>query len=64
MVHSEVSKRNQNMMMQHKVNVSKYTGPNGTGIGLFAEQPLPAGASIPAKGIGCDNLEELNNWLG
>ena len=64
MVHAEVSKRNQNMMAKHKVKVSKSTGPDGTGLGLFTEQPLAAGASIPAKGVWYASLGELNEWLG
>eukprot|EP00974_Lingulodinium_polyedra_P015296 1481922-Lingulodinium_polyedra.AAC.1 len=50
--------------MKHKVKVINSTGPNGTGVGLFTEQPLPAGISIPVKSIWCDDLEELNNWFG
>ena len=64
MVHAEVSKRNQNMMSKHKVKVSKSTGPDGTGVGLFSEQALPAGTSIPVKGIWFQSLGDLNAWLG
>ena len=64
MVHSEVSKRNQNMMTKHKVKVSRSTGPEGTGIGLFAEAALGTGTSIPVKGIWFDSLSDLNSWLG
>ena len=64
MVHADVSKRNQNMMAKHKVKVSKSTGPDGTGLGLFTKQPLAAGASIPAKGVWYASLGELNEWLG
>ena len=63
MVHAEVSKRNQNMMRKHKVKVSKSTGPEGAGIGLFTEESLAAGTSIPVKGIWFDSLDELNAWL-
>ena len=51
MVHSEVSKRNQTMMTNHKVKVSRSTGPEGTGIGLFTQTSLPVGTSIPVKGV-------------
>ena len=64
MVHSEVSKRNQNMMTKHKVKVSRSTGPEGTGIGLFAQAAFPTGTSIPVKGIWFDSLSDLNSWLG
>ena len=50
-------------MTKHKVKVSKSTGPEGTGIGLFTEESLAAGTSIPVKGICFDSLDELNAWL-
>ena len=64
MVHTEVSKRNQNMMAKHKVKVSKSTGPNEAGLGLFTEQTMAANTSIPAKGVWYNSLGELNEWLG
>ena len=64
MVHTDVSKRNQNMMTKHQVKVSRSTGPEGTGLGLFTQEPRNAGTSIPVKGAWFDNLSELNSWLG
>ena len=46
------------------MKVSRSTGPEGTGLGLFTQEPLKAGTSIPVKGVWFDNLSELNSWLG
>ena len=53
-----------NMMFNRKVKVSKSTGPDATGMGLFTAEALAAGTSIPVKGIWFENLNDLNDWLG
>ena len=44
--------------------MNKSAGPEGTDMGLLTEQSLAAGASILVKGIWCDSLVVLNEWLG
>ena len=63
MSHAVVSKRNMATMKKHNLKIMKSSGPEGAGNGLHASRDMPAGTTLPVKGIWFNDLEKLNAWL-